>query len=117
MGFYILHAHDLEAVAAVLGFEHSVIGDGLSTVALSGNVPQRRVKTQLILKIVIFIHGVCLDDGHFAGTVGQIDEAFIAKLELALHPPVIPEGNQVGLSKGRIRLQPKLSGGHHGSKE
>nr|DAG83390.1 MAG TPA: hypothetical protein [Caudoviricetes sp.] len=112
-----LDAHNLKSVAAVLGLEHSVVGNGLATVALGGDVPQLRVKAKGILKLVVFVYGVRLNDGNLTGTVGQINKPLIAKLELALHLAVIAEGNQVSLPKRGIRLQAQLCGGHHSAKE
>ena len=80
---------------------------------------QKRFKSKFVFKLVIAVDDMGLDDLHFAGTVGEVNQSLIAKLELALEAFClsVKKRDQVCLTERRVRLNAELCGGHHSPEE
>ena len=78
---------------------------------------QLRLQPKLILKLVVFIDSLRLDGGYLAGAIGQVNQALVSKLELALQYAVIFEWDQVCLPQRGVGLHAQLCRRHHGAKE
>ena len=113
----VLDAHDLEAVAASLRVPDGVIHRHLAAVFQRGDVAELRRETELIFEFVILVHLVRCDVRDFAGAVREVDEPFVAELELTLEPSVIAVRDEVRLSERRVRLDAELRGLHHRAHE
>ena len=117
MGANVLHAHHIIAHAAVLCAEHGVDEARLAAHAACGAVCELRLKAEGIFKLVVLVNDLRLNDVDLAAAVRQINETFIAELELTLQCAVVLVGDQVRLSERGVRLHAELRGGHHRAEE
>ena len=107
----------MEAVTVALGFEHSVVVRDSTFLACCRNVFEFRFKPELILKCIVFVDFVRLDDDDLTAPIRKVEKPFVTELELALHCPVVFIRDKIRLSERCIRLDPQLRRLHHRSEE
>ena len=76
-----------------------------------------RLKPVLALKGIVCIDNVSLHKLDFTTSVGEVDKALVAELELHLIDALVLVRDQIGLSERGVRLKTELRGGHHRAEE
>ena len=67
----------------------------------------------------MFIDHLCLNDADLSAAIGQVDQPFVAQLELAFAAMrfIVIKWDQIRLSQRRVWLHAKLGRCHHSGKE